>query len=407
MGEIIKKFETKYGLLNDVKVFNLSDSPVYILAQDIIISAGRLRRSSAVLKEQVKLRTGTILMPRQDKEYPGGLRWHLFLHGLYEALRACHHIRDHYEESDGEIVFTENAYRDFMIVAYQLASFRRLSDKEKEEIKQKLDFYQRQFRWVRDDLKLEVKEHLNRSIDLKDSLGRLNPGATAARLTASRRRLVLRLEQIQAIDPRIGRRQIALILEKDRIHRTLIDIQNKTARLASIANLCQKYLPNLDTRQLWRTRLIVYQSELTSILVAPYVAWIARLQPEISQLIDLMKNNKEKNLLLFKELAQRVNSALLFKMARWELEDIIFRYSIVFEAEDMLNEPERIDLHKEIDEFWQKKLAYFDETYFRFKVKEKIKAILDEAKSYLFNGPGKNGRLSKVKSLLKEAARIL
>lgn len=407
MKEAIRDFETKYGQLQAIKVFSLSDSPVQVILEEINIPVGTVMRNGKILKEAVKLKPGAILMPRRDKKYPGHLRWHLFPHGIYEALRACYHVRDHYEEEDGEIIFTEQAFRDLMILAYQLASFRRLSAEAKEEIRQKLAFYQSRFQRATNELKTEVKEHLNRSVDLKDSLGRLNPGATAARLTASRRRLALRLDAIQTIDPCIGRRQIALILEKDRIHRTLRDIQRKTGELARIANGCQKYLPNWEPRQLWRTRLVVCQSELATIQVAPYVKWIDRLQPEISQVIKLMENNKEKNLPLFKELANRINSAFLFKMARWDMEDLIFRYHVIFEAVDIFNEPERQDICKEIDEFWQKKIACLDETYFRSKVKEKITALLKEAKNCLSNGPGKNGRLSKVKKLLKEAARRL
>lgn len=407
MDAKIRDFETKYGLLRGVPVFSLSDSPVQVLLTEIVIPAGTLMRNGRVLKEQVKIRSGTILTPRRDKKYPDGLRWHLFPHGIYEALRASCHIRDHYEEEDGEIIFTERAFQDLMILAYQLAIFRRLSAEAKEEIRQKLAFYQSRFQRAANELKIEVKEHLNRSVDLKDSLGRLNPGATAARLTAGRCRLALRLEVIQTIDPRIGRRQIALILEKDRIHRTLRDIQRKTGELARIADSRQKYLPKWEIRRLWRTRLTVCRSELVTITVAPYVSWVNRLRQEISQLIDLMDNNKAKNLPFFKELANRINSAFCFKMARWELEDMIFRYQAVFEREDIFNEPERQDLFQEIDGFWERKLACLDETYFRFKVKDRIKAILDEAKIYLYNGPGKNGHLSRVKILLKEAARKL
>lgn len=403
MKEEIRALETKYGLLT-FKGFFLSQGPVFITTEESRIAAGEAISNGKRLKKGVALPAGIILMPRKNEKYATGWCWQIFSHGLYEAWRACLHIRDSYEaeEKNGEIVFLESSFRDFAMMVYQLLKYRELSVKEKEEIEKKIDEYRHCFQPAQNPLKQQAEGFLKGATGIRDRTGRPNPTAALTQLHATCRRLELRVEQIKAIDPRIGRRQIALILEKDRIHRQLIDIYKRLADFEKILQKCKKYLPPHEIRSYWQKQIVICLAELEEVRVRPYVRWVINVRRELGQMVGLLKTQGQvEKLGKLKQLTARVIWALKFKRARWDLEQILWDFEHLFRRPKKASSEDKVNLVTALQDFLSK-FSQLDDRLFIFQVKEKIDQELATALDFAYNE-----RQKEAKKFLKQAARRL
>jgi hypothetical protein len=378
-------FETKYGPLI-LEVESLLFKTIFYTLKEVRIPAGTKLRNGSFLKTEVKLRSGTILIPRTDENYPEQTRWQIFPYGIYEAIRACLNIRDNYENKKiGEIVFLESAYENFYQFISQLLQYRKLTPEEKKKIEKQLDEWRSFFKNPLNPLKQEIKNHLEGAEGLIDSRGRVNPGMVMARLTASRRYISLRLEEIRQIDPRIGTREIALLLEKNRIERLLARVWHQLKRTYTPSGMEYSVIKEC-------------KKELAQIKIGPFPSSIERMCRELEETINLLNQRRYQEAAL---LVCRVLESIRVKKARSVLEEIILQFEL--SRRDSSKSPSETEKRfiPLIDNFlnrWKK----IDDSNFEVPVKEKIYTLLNQAKDSI-----RNNQLEISKELLKKAARLL
>jgi hypothetical protein len=87
---------------------------------------------------------------------------------------------------------------------------------EKEEMKQRLARVILTLEKCRNEFKVRTKEQAKSVLRMKDSRGRNNPSALAARTVAALNNLQMRLQEIQDIAPKVALRKELLVLEKRR-----------------------------------------------------------------------------------------------------------------------------------------------------------------------------------------------
>ncbi len=400
----MKRFETKYGEL-DLKVFSLSNAPVYATLEKVKLPAGLKLRGGQTLKKALTIWAGAVLMPRRNKDYPGGWCWQIFSRGLYEAWRACLHIRQGYEEpanGQGELIFLEEAGRDFAGLVFQLLRYRQLDQSEFAEVVDWIEQYRRSLRPAVNDLKAAAGGFVQGATGVMDCCGRLNPSATLTRVQAAKRRLVLRQEQIKRISPLIGRRQIALILAKDEIHRQLIEIYWKLEKIRQELASREQFQPEEPVCIGWRKQLLICLSLLKDIRIMPYAAWARRVMKELGAVRTFLEKSGTKvQVGQAERQIKKVCWAFRFKRARWELENLLWDFDFVFEHPVQAAIEDKDGLVNNLD-FFLKRLNLLDDGLFYFPVKDRVATTVAEAINLV-----KEEKLAVAKNRLKQAAHRL
>lgn len=218
----------------------------------------------------------------------------------------------------------------------------------------------------------------------------------SARLTAARNRLTLRFSEIKRIDPRIGARQIALLLEKHRIERTLCDVWHD---LHQIYNQTKNVrYGNWAQRGQWHATIQKCLYLLGGIEIGPFPVHIQRMQTDLKKTDDCLSQHQVPQV---RVLIHRVMESIRCKKARRILENLILEIDLVVRYRQSISPAAQQTINNKLLDF-SKRLRAIDDTGFKKPVREPVEQSLIQARQVLTQG-----HLREVKTLCRAAARRL
>jgi len=140
--------------------------------------------------------------------------------GLYSAIRMQNHILEGYRSEDTQ---AEDEYTKLESIQEVIESANDLLNQWKtvdlqgrKDLQLELAEIVLQLERCRNEFKIDAREQTKEVMKLKDSRGRDNPGALAARTVAALNDLTRRMNQMQLITPLIALRKEILVLEERR-----------------------------------------------------------------------------------------------------------------------------------------------------------------------------------------------
>ncbi len=141
--------------------------------------------------------------------------------GINSAIRMQDHILENYrfDKKEKPSVFSQiESIQEVIEHANELLNkWSKTKSEDKETMQMQLAHVILQLENCRNEFMVGTKDQAEAIIDLKDSLGRENPGAFAARTVAALNNLAKRINEMQLIMPSIAMRKESLVLEKRRI----------------------------------------------------------------------------------------------------------------------------------------------------------------------------------------------
>lgn len=394
MGSV-RRLLTLYGY-RELDVASLHGSAVLYTLADHEIPAGTEWDGDRKLKTPVRWRHGTILVPRllkTDGPQQGVFLWSAFPYGIYEALRALMHTKHGYrgveegmgiEERSGEVERLEVTRDELDLALGWLALRPQLTRYRREAIKALIREQVVTVGQVRDPAKRNALEHMLQTLHDRDSRGRPNPSARMAIVVGAQNDLRDRLDLIRFIEPRMGAREIALLLEAVRIRRIFGYAYRTTCEIRGGARIRNRF----D----WLTRIDVLRRELTSIRVGPYPVHIERLDGDMERAQTALRHG---DITEVRRLLGIVTESLRCKKARWVLEEFLVKLSLF--ARQREPDPEvAMQFVREIRHLSERVASRIDDTGFKKPVREPVRGLLETAASLL----EKPGQLT-----LRDAAR--
>ncbi len=186
--------------------------------------------------EDYQVQAGTVLIPRRN----GGSRPHYARYplGILSAIDGCLHIQnlgECYPDERRELALCTDTVLD---AVHYLALWRTLKDEERKHVRRLLLELGVAFDGDVDPFKVLARERAKYAATLQAN-GRVNIGASAARLQGVKGDIAKRLGVIANIDPRITRRLLALVEEKNQRRQDLRYAWKSLRVLASAAYLKQ------------------------------------------------------------------------------------------------------------------------------------------------------------------------
>lgn len=162
---------------------------------------------------------GSLRISRWEKDKNGKLKKiPQKVAGFNTALRMQDDILRKYKTGDEEKPAELNVLSSIEDVIEQanliLTSWKTTSPGEKEKMRDKLTQLILELEKCRNIFKVGCKKQINKAKEIEDDLGRINPGAMAARTVSALNYLSLRLAELGTIIPTIALRKEFLILEK-------------------------------------------------------------------------------------------------------------------------------------------------------------------------------------------------
>jgi len=348
------------------------------------------------LAKAVRLREGTVLMPRRPREgEPVPERqmfWQIFPHGLYDALRWAMHVDVGYLGTDyvmGEVEQLEEAQDALVQILTWLDSSPPLDEEDREALSSFLQGMAGGLGRVQDERKVRAVLRLLQARSEQDRLKRRNPSARMAVMAGAANDLSCRLELVQRILPRIGQRAIAMAIEAERIQRVFRYVYKEIDRL--VARL---QAGTVQKRQMWPVvgDLI---TRLLTVRIGPYPTHIKRLTSDL----DIARKRKTTDERV--QYLTKARESLRFKKARWVLEEILMRLSLWVHSKTLPPEDAVASMRGEIVSFRQR-LAGLDDSGFTVPVVSEVDVALDAALNYL-----KPSELKQAKDLIQKAAQRL
>ncbi len=143
-----------------------------------------------------------------------------FVPDIDTLIRMCGHIIRKYritqDENLSELDINSSINGTIEEVKNFLTSWNNKDIEQRLELQIKLASIVLKLENCHNEYKVQVKNQIEKVVPMKDSLERYNPGALAARTVAALNRLSERINEIQAILPRIAMKKELLIFEKRR-----------------------------------------------------------------------------------------------------------------------------------------------------------------------------------------------
>ena len=169
------------------------------------------------------LSDGFMEIPRWEKggkHAEGPIRVRQKVDGINSAIRMQDNILEIYrsEEKDRLSEFSKlESIQEVIEHANELlTSWRMAKPEDKKDLQMELASVVLQLEHCRNEFKVATIDQIEKVMELKDSLGRDNPGALAARTVAALNNLAKRMNEMQLIMPIMALRKEVLILEKRR-----------------------------------------------------------------------------------------------------------------------------------------------------------------------------------------------
>lgn len=169
------------------------------------------------------LSDGFMEIPRWEKtgKHAGSpMRVRQKVDGINSAIRMQDNILEIYRSEEksraSEFSKLESIQEVIEHTNELLTSWRMAEPEDKKDLQLQLANVVLQLEHCRNEFKVAVKDQSDKVMGLKDSLGRENPGALAARTVAALNNLAKRMNEMQLIMPIMALRKEVLILEKRR-----------------------------------------------------------------------------------------------------------------------------------------------------------------------------------------------
>src|SRR4030042_1078733 len=169
------------------------------------------------------LSDGFMEIPRWDKtgkNTSSPLRIRQKVDGINSAIRMQDNILENYRAEEksplSEFSKIESIQEVIEYANELLISWRNAKPEDKKDLQMQLADVVLQLENCRKEFKVAAKDQADAIMKLKDSLGRENPGALAARTVAALNNLAKRIDEMQLVMPIMALRKEVLILEKRR-----------------------------------------------------------------------------------------------------------------------------------------------------------------------------------------------
>ena len=291
-----RTLRTKYGR-RKFQVISLWNTGILVVKR---------HRKIKALEGVVDIPIGTILMPRMGE-------YQIFLFGVYEAVRSRKHALIGYGRErlkGGEKQELNKIINELRETVYDLLQYSELSENEKRKINNRLTTLYSQFIKKRNPLKNEARDYIQSSFKIIDSLGRINPSATSAKLSTARIRLEKRIEDIRDIAVRLQFWEIIFLNSLEMSVEVFEDLFNYTD------DILKK--PDFDKQKL-SFELEHFAQRLKKIIINPFVGTAYYCLKDINELNQTKDFSEQDKIIL-----QRLNQASLLKIKQRELERIIW-----------------------------------------------------------------------------------
>jgi len=227
--------------------------------------------------------------------------------GLHSAIRMQDHILGGYcstEESGNDEYSKLESIQEVIEYANQLLNeWKEADTPTRQDLQLKLADVVLQLEKCRNEFKVDTRDKAQAVMKLKDSRGRENPSALAARTVGALNSLSERMNQMQLIAPQIALRKEVLILEQRRVERALRKANSMLSGVLHHSVFTTK--PNSKPEQRIKEHEVVILDkklgqvihELESIYIAPYhqvaeqaIFFIASIKKLFRSKEDLVNN---------------------------------------------------------------------------------------------------------------------
>ncbi len=322
-----QRIVTKFGFAQ-LEVRRLHGINILIVKEDYRYRKGTKLKDGKPLKKDHWLKKGMILIPRREEKDPKITKYQIYERGLYEAIRGRFHTLSQYgiREEKGELQLMSEfaeASREIIIL---LLDYSGLTQKEFINLNKKIAELAFRLEKVRKPTKKEARDYFKSSLNITDSLGRINPSATGAKTVAAERRLKMRKEEIYRIASRLGMLELALITEKNRIEKDVL--RPIRSFLASLENHTVFKEKNVSESEImgYATRLWMWISDLETVDVEPFLFPVKMLQNEFERVRELLR---KRQFARSKKILKKSLEALRLKEIQSDLEKIILDMSLI------------------------------------------------------------------------------
>jgi len=190
--------------------------------------------------------------------------------GINSAIRMQDDILNQYKlEPNGEILQLENIEAIIDKANHLLTDWSLMDKTAKEQLQKKLASIVLRLENCRNEFKVEAKEQIEKTISLKDSLDRINPGVMATRTITALADLSKRFNELGIIMPVIALRKELLIFEKRReenlMKKALAETKNVLNHQVFKGKIVADYEPRFLVKDINRAL-----AHLTTAWAAPY-----------------------------------------------------------------------------------------------------------------------------------------
>ncbi|MDD5043427.1 MAG: hypothetical protein PHD51_02025 [Patescibacteria group bacterium] len=262
--------------------------------------------------ETIEIGRGTILIPNLGN-------YQFFPYGAYEALRSKRTAVIGYGKtklSGGEKKELGDIINDLREAVADILRFSSLSDEEKEKINKSIENLYLRLSKSRNLLKNEARDYIEKSFDVIDSLGRINPSATSAKLSAARARLEARIKEVYRISEKLHFWETILLQTIKESVGVFDETEQFTSRI-----LNSKEAEFFSGQKEIIEDLRKFKAQLDNIKVAPFSATAYYCELDLSGALSAFLNEDYEG---FRQKISLTRNGALCKLRQRDLERIIW-----------------------------------------------------------------------------------
>lgn len=396
MDESRKRIIVKVGSIQ-IRVRSLPKTSILITKEQFFRRAGS-KIGRKILPENFSIRKGSVLIPKRDEKNPTIKRYMIYSQGIYEAIRARFSTLMRYglRGENGELQQIRSFIEAVEEIVQALIRYTELSPKDIWGVNQKIAEVIVGLERSRKETKKQAYKFFENSQNLVDSLGRPNPQATSAKISAGKTRLQKREGEIRIISPRIGLWELALVNEKIRIERILRGIERSLSAALRSGHIFKEgaLVSEVQIKGLCKC-LDLHEDNLSTIDSQPFLFVCVRIIEEFKQAKELICKRQFQKA---KKVLKVSLESLRLKILQGRIEKLIFSLDLMIYSKSRKKEQVQ-NIQKELQQVIQE-MSQIDESGFKFKVCEKVLTSLHDALLAF----SQNKSLNEVKELIKQAS---
>ncbi|KKU12740.1 MAG: hypothetical protein UX17_C0039G0005 [Parcubacteria group bacterium GW2011_GWC2_45_7] len=377
--------ETRYvwvrlgGLSLRLWVYLFHGTKLMFLQGYYTIAAGK-KFCGHVLKNPYRLDPGWIIGWHWRGDGPNRRQIYYHVKSAYDTERSFRHASASEEVARDRVGLSIETAG---MLVRDLLAYWPLTKSQRARLTRKLRDLRERYRRAQRPALQGATDQVTASAGFRDSRGRSNPRASAARLLAAQRRYGVRLEEITSIVPHLGRLHVLVTQELARIQHTLLE--HDFELLQEVRRKLPRCKEERDLR--WATATLQdVRRDLATIRVAPFYRNCRYMEAEIAMAVQAI-------------IATMINS-IVFKRAQRVLEGLIREVSMA-QASGELDSVQPEAYARRVQGFAQR-AERLCEGGFRHKRLVALQKHLAKAVKNL-----RAGELVKAKDCLKAASRLL